>query len=299
MRVQPNAGELLPHPGSPFLDEIRAKAAYVARVRLDDVEMVAHQNPLAFGADVRIRLPVRQSVCELVEAAIRDYLPRESRLSVTSTLPETGRGTGRCADCGGSCSAQLTHCFACDSKVFAATKPETPKPALQRYANSISVSPEALTAGELAMYEAQAGTYRTVQKECEEHIARILLGAPREDRYAWAPWPPGLAPQSPTPAQPPSRAERRRTVDAALAEDARRWPAFATARRAVVMAACEQERHVLYGAEETAELCARLRVWEDGRGERPSAGQMRAFEEWKQLPAGSVAIYERVRRAAS
>ncbi len=37
-----------------------------------------------------------------------------------------------------------------------------------------------------------------------------------------------------------ARARSRAEIDAVLREDARRWPAFATARRAAVMAACER-----------------------------------------------------------
>lgn len=61
------------------------------------------------------------------------------------------------------------------------------------------------------------------------------------------------------------REQRRREIDAVLREDARRFPAFAVARRAAVLAICEN-RDDGPRPEEVAALLANLRVYEDDRG---------------------------------
>lgn len=57
------------------------------------------------------------------------------------------------------------------------------------------------------------------------------------------------------------REARRREIDAVLREDARRFPAFASARRAAVLAACEGRLHM--GVDDVRGLLSRLHARED------------------------------------
>ncbi len=90
-----------------------------------------------------------------------------------------------------------------------------------------------------------------------------------------SPAPPAV-PRFPTafPAPPDPRAEReqrRRAISAALAEDARRWPAFATARRAAVMAWYEGRDDTPMGNTEVVLALCVAYERERGGATRPSA----------------------------
>jgi hypothetical protein len=73
-----------------------------------------------------------------------------------------------------------------------------------------------------------------------------------------------LIPLTQAPTVPNARDERRREIDAVLAEDARRFPAFATARRAAVMASCERPDPPR--ADEVQTALAAFHAYENARG---------------------------------
>ncbi len=88
-----------------------------------------------------------------------------------------------------------------------------------------------------------------------------------------------------------ARARQRAEIDAVLREDARRFPAFATARRCVVVAAHEDPTCNL-GAKQHARLLDELRRYEDLRG---GLREPQAAANVCLLSAAEVGHYERAR----
>jgi hypothetical protein len=104
--------------------------------------------------------------------------------------------------------------------------------------------------------------------------------------------------------KPDPRAERerrRREIDAVLAEDARRFPAFATARRCAVMAAYEAQPNLHESA--AHDMLTNLRGYEDARGvgRDPWVRAADPFVGWgrrggtERAVEAAVASYERAR----
>jgi hypothetical protein len=92
------------------------------------------------------------------------------------------------------------------------------------------------------------------------------------------------------------RALARRKVDAVLAEDGRRFPAFASARRCAVLADIETAggwRQQI----DVAVLCEQLRTYEDARGgaRRPAPEAVRRFTMGYASRENDLAAYERAR----
>lgn len=78
---------------------------------------------------------------------------------------------------------------------------------------------------------------------------------------------------------PPSREDERRAIDAMLRDDARRTPAFATARKAAVLAYCENHRGAT--VDNAATMLAWCRGYEERRG---GMGQPAPFAvEWLEV----------------
>ncbi len=99
-------------------------------------------------------------------------------------------------------------------------------------------------------------------------------------------------------ALPPSRENDRRAIDALLREDARRTPAFATARRAAVLAAYEDVPEM--PADQTAAILRRCAEYEELRGGGRKASLLAAdmVYSWRHTSPVLAALtaYERARR---
>lgn len=107
----------------------------------------------------------------------------------------------------------------------------------------------------------------------------------------------GAEPQKAAPDPRAEREARRREIDAALREDARRWPAFATARRCAVLAACEgREPSPMVIGQILSDLHAYERWSRDGSRE-PSAAALAWVQRREYGPEARAALaaYERAR----
>jgi len=91
------------------------------------------------------------------------------------------------------------------------------------------------------------------------------------------------------------REQRRREIDAVLREDARRFPAFATARKCAVMARAEALYG--YGPDKARANLDALRVYEErrGGGRTPSAEVAVLLDEADPSVRDFYAAYERAR----
>lgn len=117
----------------------------------------------------------------------------------------------------------------------------------------------------------------------------------------WEPMPPAPLAWAPKPDPRAEREQRRREIDAELREDARRFPAFATARRAAVLAAYESAPPMppedMLPVGHTKNILRDCHRYEAKRGgmTKPSADAVK----WAALAGGTyemaLAVYERAR----
>lgn len=97
---------------------------------------------------------------------------------------------------------------------------------------------------------------------------------------------------------PPSREDERRAIDALLRDDARRTPAFATARRAAVLAYAEESPYMgTLEAKDMLRWCARYESIRGGMA-KPSVEAQEYAEDRSDYDAAGAAFnaYERARR---
>jgi hypothetical protein len=126
------------------------------------------------------------------------------------------------------------------------------------------------------------------KKGLRDAVERTMQDLWNEDKIA-------LAPPDPR----AEREQRRREIDAVIAEDARRFPAFATARRAAVVAKCEGEpahdTMTTIHAPLASAMLGWLREYEEKRGAGRAPSEAANFHARVTFGTDAQAVYERAR----